>query len=70
MDLVVKIMAKLLSVLALATKQIKQGRLSKLLILSPISFCDSMCRREIHKKVAGRERDRDGAPKIGSTDPR
>ena len=29
MDLIVKIMAKLLSVLALATKQIKQGRLSK-----------------------------------------
>jgi hypothetical protein len=28
-DIVVKIMAELLSVLALATKQIKQGRLSK-----------------------------------------
>ena len=29
MDLIVKIMAELLSVLALATKQIKQGRFSK-----------------------------------------
>jgi len=31
-DIIVKIMAELLSVLALATKQIKEGRLSKFIL--------------------------------------
>ena len=29
-----------------------------------------MCRREVHQKITGGERDRDSPPKVGSTDPR
>ncbi|KAH9052278.1 hypothetical protein EDB87DRAFT_533535 [Lactarius vividus] len=50
-EVVAKIMVELLSVLALATKQIKQGRFSK----------------EIREKAVGRERDRDGASHAGQT---
>jgi hypothetical protein len=67
-EVVVKIMIELLSVLALASKQIKQGRLSKYAVTHTVR--DLMCRREIHQKVTGRERDRDSPPKIGSTDAR
>jgi hypothetical protein len=39
-------------------------------MLSPISVRDLMCYRKVHEEVTGRERDRDGARKIGSTDAR
>jgi len=38
MDILVRIMAEVLSVLALATKQIKQGRLSKLITPGYLAF--------------------------------
>jgi len=38
MDILVKIMVEVLSVLALATKQIKQGRFSKLISLRYLTF--------------------------------
>ena len=50
-DLVTKIMVELLSVLALATKQIKQGRFSKCDVGCTL-LC-SMCHREIREEVVG-----------------
>jgi hypothetical protein len=66
-DVVVKIMIEFLSVLALASKQIKQGRLSKFAVTYIVRGL--MCRREVHKKTTGGERDRDDSSKIGSIDP-
>jgi hypothetical protein len=54
-DIVVKIMIEVLAVLALATKQIKQGRLSKWSTIHRPSLAKRYC-REICKKVTGRER--------------
>ena len=66
MDLVTKIMVELLSVLALATKQIKQGRFSKCVVGCTL-LC-SMCHREIRGEVVG-ERQYTGHPReIGSVD--
>jgi hypothetical protein len=67
-DLIVKIMVELLSVLALATKQIKQGRFSKRAI--DIRYLCSMCHRKIREEVVGeRERqDTGGTREIGSVD--
>jgi len=45
-------MVELLSVLALATNQIKQGRFSKCTVVFYI-ICDSVCYREVHKKAVG-----------------
>ena len=50
-DIVVKIMVELLSVLALASKQIKQGRFSKCAVTG--TFCGLMCHREIREEVVG-----------------
>jgi hypothetical protein len=65
-DIIVKIMIELLSVLALATKQIKQGRFSKCAIAIYIACCSmSRCHREIHEEVVGGERDRRSPTKTG-----
>jgi hypothetical protein len=53
-NIIVKIMVELLSVLALATKQIKQGRLSRC-IVTRTSLVGSMCFREVHEKAVGGE---------------
>lgn len=53
-DIIVQIMVEVLSVLALATKQIKQGRFSEWVITYIVR--SSMCRREIYQKVVGGER--------------
>jgi hypothetical protein len=53
-EIIVKILIGLLSTLSLATQQIKQGRLSKLM-LSDTIFNASMCRREIWKEATRRE---------------
>ena len=70
-DLIVKIMVELLSVLALAFKQIKQGQFGKCAVTHTYMYTvrDSIYLREIHKKVAGGDRDRGSSPKIGSIDP-
>jgi hypothetical protein len=52
-DIIIKIMIELLSVLALATKQIKQGRFSKCPV-TYIAHC-SMYPREIREEVVGGE---------------
>ena len=68
-DIIVKIMIELLLVLALATKQIKQGRFSKRAITIYIACCSmSRLHREICEEVVGGERDRGSPPKIGSID--
>jgi hypothetical protein len=67
-EIVVKIMVELLSVLALASKQIKEGRFSRCKV-AYIDRC-SICHREIHEEDTGGKRDRDRASKIGSIDSR
>jgi hypothetical protein len=54
-DIIVKILVEVLSVLALATKEIKQGRFSKCAITYIAQ--GSMWRREVRQKVVGEERD-------------
>src|SRR6266436_409071 len=67
-EVIVNIMVELLSVLALASKQIKQGGFSKYALTYIVHGL--MCHREIHKKVAAGERDRGRSPTTGSIDPR
>ena len=54
-EIVVKIMATLITVLALATEQMKQGRLSMFALLTIVTRLP--CGREIRKKTFGREGD-------------
>jgi hypothetical protein len=54
-EILVKILVELLSVLALATKQIKEGRFSKSPIIRTCHmFNSSTCRREVREEVVGR----------------
>jgi hypothetical protein len=66
MEIVVRIFFELLSVLALASKQIKQGRFSKYAVTCTL-FVDLMCLRELPERVTGGDRGR--SPKIGSINP-
>jgi hypothetical protein len=68
-DIIVKIMVQVLSVLALATKQIKQGRLSKPILTYPFLIVNHFC-REICKEASGRVRDRGCATEVGPPHPR
>ena len=52
-NVMVKIIVELLSTLALATKQVKQGRLSEFFLAGMI--LDSTQDREIHEEASGRE---------------
>jgi len=54
-DLIVKIMAKILEVLALATKQIKRGRFGMCPTTYPLPV-DWMWHSEIRKEIVGGER--------------
>lgn len=62
-DVLVKIIVELLSTLALATKQVKQGRFSEF-ILTGMTL-DSVEHREICKEASRRERHRSDHPKVG-----
>jgi hypothetical protein len=66
MDLIIKIMVELLLVLALATKQIKQGRFSECAVRYTLLMLNF--RREIREEVVGeRKRQDTGCPReIGS----
>jgi hypothetical protein len=56
--IVVKTLVEVLSILALASKQIKQGRFSKRhAMLLMYLFYGSTRLREVRKEAAGRERD-------------
>jgi hypothetical protein len=65
-DIIVKIMVGLLSVLALATKQINQRRFSKCAVTYIAS--DSMCHRENRGELLREQQDRGRTPKIGPTE--
>ncbi len=65
-DVMVKIMVELLSVLALASKQIKEGRFSTCNVR--YITCRSMYHREVRKKVARGDQDRERGSKTGSID--
>lgn len=66
-EIVVKILVELLSTLALATKQIQQGRLSELFSVKVVP--DSMLRRKIREETFWREGRRSGAGSAGSAHP-
>ena len=55
-DIIIKIMVELLLVLALATRQIKQGRFSECAVHIYI-VRGSMCRRKVREEVVGGQRD-------------
>jgi hypothetical protein len=69
-DILAKIMAELLSVLAMATKQIKQGRFSTCTTVSRKSFPSLKSRREVRKEAIRRERGRGCTSATGPIDPR
>jgi hypothetical protein len=54
-EIIVKILIELLSTLGLATKHVKQGRLSKSIIFPNTVRRASTCLREIRKEVTRRE---------------
>jgi hypothetical protein len=57
-DIIIKIMVELLSVLALATKQIKQGRFSKCQCAVTYTLIVAQCtRREVCEEVVRGQRD-------------
>ena len=66
-ETVVQTVGKLLSILALATKLIKQRQPGECLLAGILS--DSMQRRDICKEALRREFRPDGAGKVGSTHP-
>ena len=66
--MIVKIMVELLSVLALATQQIEQGRFSESVVTYSIA-CGSLYHREVREEADGGERDRGSSREIGSIDP-
>jgi hypothetical protein len=63
-DIIVKILVEILSVLALATKQIKQGLFSKSSVSYKIPKVWTW-HREIREEAIGRERDRGCAAENG-----
>lgn len=68
-DILTKIMVELLSVLAIATKQIKQGRFSTCTTVSRKNFPSLKSRREVRKEAIRRERGRGCTSAAGSIDP-
>lgn len=69
-DILVKIMIELLSVLSLATKQIRQGRFSKYTIILQLQTAHrSRYYRKVRKETVRGERGRGYSPKTGQIDP-
>ena len=62
-NVLVKIIVELLTTLALATKQVKQGRFSEFVLAGAI--LDSMQHREICEEASGREGHRGNPPEVG-----
>ena len=66
-EMIIKILVELLSVLALATKQLQQGKLSEC-VLGELSYCLTMQRRSACQEDAPRRKgDRGGTSEVGST---
>ena len=66
-NILVKIIAELLSTLALATKQVKQGRLSAFVLIG--MTLDLTQRREIYEEALWRERHRGDSPETRQAHP-
>ena len=66
-DIIVQLMVAVLSVLALATKQMKQGRFSKYTVT--YTPRGSLRHREVYEEVVGGARDRGCPAEVGSIDP-
>jgi hypothetical protein len=64
-SVLVKILVELLNTLALATKQVKQGRFSELVLAAGHRALDLMRHREIYEKAPGGERHRGNPPEVG-----
>jgi hypothetical protein len=62
-NVLVKIIVELISTLALATKQVKQGRFSKFVLV--LTTIDSIGHREIYGETSGREGYRSDDPEAG-----
>jgi hypothetical protein len=62
-NVLVKILVELLSTLALATKQVKQGRFSEFVLAG--KTLNSMQHREIYEEASGREGHRGSPPEAG-----
>ena len=62
-NVLVKIIIELISTIALATKQVKQGRFSEFSLF--ITTIDSMGRREIYGEASRREGYRSDDPEVG-----
>jgi hypothetical protein len=67
-EMIVKILIELLSTLALATKQTKEGKLSESVIGGCNLLADSMKRRKACKEAPWRDENQGNGPKTGSTD--
>ena len=63
-NILVKIIVELISTLALATKQVKQGRFSEF-VLFVVRRSTKTKFREIYGEAEGREGHRSGYPKVG-----
>jgi hypothetical protein len=59
----VNILVEMLSTLALATKEAKEGQLSEVFLAG--MTLDSMLHREIHEEASGREGHQGNPPEIG-----
>ena len=62
-DVLIKIIVELIATLALATKQVKQGRFSEFILV--VTTVDSVVHREIYGQASWREGYRGGNPEIG-----
>ena len=62
-NVLVKIIVELISTLALATKQVKQGRFSEFVLI--VTTIDSTGRREIYGEASRREGNRGDDPEVG-----
>jgi hypothetical protein len=62
-NVLVKIITELIATLALATKQVKQGRFSELILVLLRRF--TQWNREIYGEASRRERHRGGDPSVG-----
>ena len=64
MDIVVRIMAEVLSILGIAVKEIKQGRMSEYPLIQSTSLLTEACSEKFAKKLIGRTEMEDGLKRL------
>ena len=65
-EIIIKILVQLLSILALATKQLQQGKLSESALGEMLYFLTMQHRSACEKEAAGGEGHRGGTSEVGS----